>query len=308
MTHRPSSADNPKDSEHHGWVDRIPQWFRPYFLLSRLDRPIGVWLLFWPCAWSVLYFSNDWLQRLKLLVIFAFGSLVMRGAGCTWNDYLDLDLDRRIERTRNRPLPSGQVTPLKALVWLVTQLGLGGVCLLFLPVQAQLIAIAALLLVAVYPLMKRVTWWPQAWLGLTFNWGVLVGAAAVDGLNYDALWLYYGGVFWTLGYDTIYAIQDLEDDSIVGVKSSARLLGRYIPSAVVLFYALALACWGVALDWHPALLLVVSHFLWQSYHIWTCPVQVQDAQDAISHNQLALKLFRSNRTTGFLLAVAIMLL
>ena len=212
----------------------------------RIDRPIGTWLLFWPCAWSVALAGVG--GRWDLLLWFALGAFAMRSAGCVYNDIVDRDLDKRVERTRLRPLASGRVSLAAAgvLVGLLSLVGL--VVLLQLNVIAALVALASLVLVAAYPFMKRITWWPQAWLGLVFSWGALVGWPAVTGsLGWPPFLLWLGTVAWVVGYDTLYAIQDVEDDALVGVKSSARRLGDKAPLGVAIFYGLALAGWAAAI-------------------------------------------------------------
>jgi 4-hydroxybenzoate polyprenyltransferase len=246
----PPRPDAHTDIRSDSWVDRLlPAAWRPYARLARLDRPIGVWLLLFPCWWSIALAAPagawpDW----RLMVLFAAGAVIMRGAGCTVNDLLDRDLDAQVERTRGRPLPSGQVSPRQALLFLLAQLLAGLVILLQLRPLAIALGVASLALVAAYPLMKRVTWWPQAFLGLTFNWGALMGWAAVTGgLEPPALLLYAGGILWTLGYDTIYAHQDKEDDARVGVKSTALRLGPASRAWIYAFYLGALALWTTAL-------------------------------------------------------------
>ena len=219
-----TSIDLVPDSERRGLIGALPARLRPYASLMRIDRPIGTWLLYWPCAWSVglAGVSGEW----RLLILLAIGAFAMRSAGCVYNDIVDRDLDRQVERTRLRPLASGRVS-LRAAWALTIDLSLIGLAvLLTLPRVAQVIAIASLALVAAYPFMKRITWWPQAWLGLVFSWGALVGWPAVTGsFAWPPLLLWLGSIFWVIGYDTLYAIQDIEDDALVGVKSSARALG-----------------------------------------------------------------------------------
>src|SRR5215469_4362014 len=214
------------DLEH--WSLRyLPAWVRPYGRLARWDRPIGIWLLMFPCWWSLALGvpPGSWGQAVRLaswMVLFALGALAMRGAGCTWNDIVDRKVDAGVERTRNRPLPAGEVTLRNAIVWMVLQSLVGVVLLFKFNKFAGAIALSSLLLVAVYPTMKRLTSWPQVVLGLTFNWGALLGYAVVTGtLSWATIALYLGGVAWTLVYDTIYAMQDQRDDAIVGVKSTA---------------------------------------------------------------------------------------
>jgi 4-hydroxybenzoate polyprenyltransferase len=239
------------DIRPDSWIDRFaPPASRPYLRLARLDRPIGTWLLLFPCWWSTaLALTPDrWLEGAVLFGLFGIGAVAMRGAGCTINDIFDRDIDAQVERTRSRPLPSGQISVKQALAFVLVQCAIGALVLAFLPRQAQILGLAAMLLVIPYPLMKRITWWPQAWLGLTFNWGALVGWTAVRGeLGLPAVLLYVGGVFWTLGYDTIYAHQDKDDDTLIGVKSTALRLGAQSRLWIAGFYALALAFWVGAL-------------------------------------------------------------
>src|SRR5579859_7912910 len=234
------------------WVDaRAPVWSRPYLRLARLDRPIGSWLLLLPCWWSAALASalaRD-VSRLPLvLALFFIGAFAMRGAGCTWNDITDRDLDARVERTRSRPIPAGQVSVRQALAFLVAQALVGLAVLLQFNRFAVLTGIASLVIVAAYPFMKRITWWPQIVLGLAFSWGALMGFAVTFGsLGITALVLYAGSIAWVIGYDTIYAHQDTEDDALIGIKSTARLFAERTHQALVVFYALAVILIGVAL-------------------------------------------------------------
>ncbi len=291
------TADLVPDSERHGLIGALPEGWRPFASLMRIDRPIGTWLLFWPCAWSVALAGS---LSAFLLLSFAIGAFAMRSAGCVYNDLVDRNLDRQVERTRLRPLASGRVTPRAAWILLVTLSLVGLAVLLTLKPVAQIVALASLALVAAYPFMKRITWWPQAWLGLVFSWGALVGWPAVTGeLDWPAVLLWLGSIFWVIGYDTIYAIQDIEDDAMVGVKSSARALGRNVRGGVALCYALALAGWGAAI-WRvfpdPLALIglvpAAAHLAWQAYAV--------NPTDGAG----ALRLFRANRWTGFLLFAA----
>nr|WP_243446273.1 4-hydroxybenzoate octaprenyltransferase [Polymorphobacter fuscus] len=276
----------------------MPAGVRPYARLARLDRPAGSWLLFWPCAWGVALADGlvaDW----ALIVWFGIGSLAMRAAGCVWNDIIDRDLDAQVERTRARPIASGAISVKKAFAFAVALSLVGLFVVLQLRPLAQLVAVASLALVAAYPFMKRLTWWPQAWLGLTFNWGALVGFVAVADPAPAMGLLYAGGVAWTLGYDTIYALQDIEDDAMAGIKSSARALGPRARPGVAAFYAAAVALWGAAL-WQAggdplavaALVPVALHFAWQ----------VAALRDTSPAN--ALRLFRANRAAGALVFAA----
>lgn len=235
------------DSRPAWWIKILPESFKPYAALSRLDRPTGIWLLLVPCLIG-LSFSSAQLDSaeqytagfwLGWVILFFLGSVFMRGAGCTWNDIQDRKLDERVERTRMRPLPSEQVTLKQAWVFLGIQLFGGFLVWLFLPFNAKIVALGTIPLVAAYPFMKRITWWPQAWLGLTFNSGVLIAVAAVAELKLGVLVLYGGLVLWTIAYDTIYAMQDAEDDRIAGIKSTALLLGSKGNLAVLLFHTCA---------------------------------------------------------------------
>ena len=289
------ATDLVPDSERTGLIGALPKAARPYASLMRLDRPIGTWLLYWPCAWSVALAGarGEWALFGWLLI----GAFVMRSAGCAYNDIVDRDLDRKVERTRLRPLASGRVS-LKGAWALVVGLSLVGLfVLLQLKPAAQLVALASLAPVAAYPFMKRITWWPQAWLGLVFSWGALVGWPAVTGqFGLPALLLWAGSIFWVIGYDTLYAIQDIEDDALVGVKSSARALGDHAKLGVGICYALALlgwaaAIWSVRPDWVAltALIPAAIHLVRQ--------VARADPKDGAG----ALALFRSNRLTGLIL-------
>jgi 4-hydroxybenzoate polyprenyltransferase len=223
-----------------------PRALKPYVALIRLDRPTGTWLLLWPGLWG-LALAAERLPDIRLLALFALGALIMRSAGCIYNDLVDRDLDARVARTRNRPLASGAIKPYQALILLAALMGAGLAILVQLNGFAIALGIASLALVFGYPLMKRFTYWPQAFLGLTFNWGALLGWAAIEGrLALPAGLLYLGGICWTLGYDTIYAHQDKEDDALVGVKSSALALGARTPRFLFVIYAGALAAFAAA--------------------------------------------------------------
>ena len=224
-----------------GWVERLPAWAHDYAVLARWDRPIGTWLLLLPCWWGIAL-AGHWPDPV-LMGLFGVGAIAMRGAGCTINDLTDRKFDRQVARTANRPLAAGRLGTRAALLFLGLQMLVGLCVLLCLTRPAQAIALASLPLIVVYPFMKRITWWPQAFLGITFNWGALVGFAAVTGgLTMATLLLYLGGIFWTLGYDTIYAHQDKEDDALIGVHSTARLLGDATPAWLWGFYGAMLAC------------------------------------------------------------------
>jgi 4-hydroxybenzoate polyprenyltransferase len=217
------------DIQAGDWIDRlVPEPLRPYLRLARLHRPIGTWLLLFPGWWSLaLAAAPGDLPDGYMMVLFAIGALVLRGAGCTINDIVDRDIDAKVARTATRPLASGKLSLTQALVFLALQLGIGFVILLQLEPLAIKLGVLSLLLVVTYPFMKRITWWPQAFLGLTFNWGALMGYAAVTNeLTWPPVLLYIAGFFWTLFYDTIYAHQDKEDDALIGVKSTARFFGE----------------------------------------------------------------------------------
>jgi 4-hydroxybenzoate polyprenyltransferase len=283
------------------WVDtRAPQWSRPYLRLSRLDRPIGSWLLLMPCWWSAALAAGvaHTIGRLPLVIaLFFLGAFAMRGAGCTWNDITDRDLDARVERTRSRPIPAGQVSVPQAFVFLVVQALVGLAVLLQFNRFAIMTGIASLVIVAVYPFMKRITWWPQIVLGLAFSWGALMGFAVMLGrIDAAAVALYAGSIAWVIGYDTIYAHQDAEDDALIGVKSTALLFGARTQSALMVFYALAVVLIGAALvlagtGW-PAwigLAAFAAHLVWQIGRL------------EIGDPALCLRLFKSNRDAGLLL-------
>ncbi len=285
------------DAVPTSWIDRLPEAARPYARLARLDRPAGSWLLFWPCAWGVALASGlvtDW----ALIAWFALGSVAMRAAGCVWNDIVDRDLDAQVARTRDRPVASGRIGVRAAIVFAIALSLVGLVVLLQLRPLAQGVALASLGLVAAYPFMKRIIWWPQAWLGLTFNWGALVGFVAVRDPSWAMALLYAGGIAWTLGYDTIYALQDIEDDAMAGIKSSARALGSRARAGVAGFYALTLLTIGAAI-WRVQPLALFG-LLPAAMHLG---IQVASLGDTSPTN--ALRLFRSNRTAGLLLFGAI---
>ena len=287
------------DSERRGLIGALPAALRPFASLMRIDRPIGTWLLFWPCAWGAALAGG---RSLTLYAALALGAFVMRSAGCVYNDIVDRDLDRQVERTRLRPLASGRVSPRAA--WALT-IGLslvGLIVLLTLTPVAQIVALASLALVAAYPFMKRLTWWPQAWLGLVFSWGALVGwSAATGSLDWPAILLWAGSVAWVIGYDTLYAIQDIEDDALVGVKSSARRLGGKARLGVAICYALALFGWGAAI-WlvFPFWLSLVT-LIPAAFHLAGQAWRTDPAEGAG-----ALALFRSNRWCGALVFAAML--
>ena len=226
------------DTEHRGLIERLPQRPRDYAQLARFDRPIGWWLLFWPCVFGV------WLAgagpQFWLLGCLLVGAIAMRGAGCVYNDIVDADLDKKVARTALRPVASGRVSKREAWGWLIALCLVGLAVLLQLRLEAQLVALASLALVAAYPFMKRITWWPQAWLGMVFTWGLLVGWTQLRFDNWEALAAIYAGcICWVIGFDTIYALQDREDDAMLGVKSTARLFGDKVLTGVFVFHMLA---------------------------------------------------------------------
>ena len=295
------------DTEYKGLLGLLPSAARPYALLARFDRPIGWWLLFWPCAWGVALAGGAML-RWDLLLWLLLGSIVMRGAGCVYNDIVDRDLDKQVERTRSRPLASGAVSLKAAWTWLALLCGIGLLVWLQINWTAKLVALGSLALVAAYPFMKRITWWPQAWLGMVFSWGALVGWLAIvpefTPQSLSAMLLLYGGsIFWVIGFDTVYALQDREDDALVGIRSSALRLGTNVRFGVLVFYGLALASW-VAAFWllRPqwlglvALIPMALHLIWQ-----VVTLDGEDGEDA-------LRKFRSNRYAGFLMFLACLVL
>ncbi|HTQ71119.1 MAG TPA: 4-hydroxybenzoate octaprenyltransferase [Acidocella sp.] len=290
------------DIRRGGWVAKLPEHYLPYILLARLDRPIGAWLLFLPGLWAICLTAHGFWRGLWLTILFGIGAVVMRGAGCVVNDLWDRKMDAQVERTRGRPLACGMVTPLQALLFLALLCAIGLVILLLLDSTARWLGVASLLLVALYPLAKRVTWWPQAFLGITFGWGAPLGYAAAHGhLAWPAIPLYLAAILWIIGYDTIYAHQDREDDTLIGVKSTARLFGARTREALCICYggaflllliamsAFSLHAWGYWLMIVPAALLV-----WQIIRL------------DIDNPARCLGLFKLNREVGLAVAVAIL--
>jgi 4-hydroxybenzoate polyprenyltransferase len=289
------------DSERRGLIGALPRPLRPYASLMRLDRPIGAWLLFWPGAWAVAL-AGFGAHGVALILWLALGAWAMRSAGCVYNDIVDRRLDAQVARTRLRPLASGRVSLGGAWTLLVLLCLIGLVVLLQLNRTAQIVALVSLAPVAAYPFMKRITWWPQAWLGIVFSWAALVGWPAVTGaLDLTDVLLYAGAIAWVIGYDTIYALQDREDDALVGVKSSALALGRHARGGVAAFYLIALLLWALAL-WRVrpdglalvALAPMAIHLLHQ-----VVALKPDDGADA-------LEKFRSNRFAGLLMFLACM--
>jgi len=301
------TADAARVADSTGnWVDRrAPLWSRPYLRLARLDRPIGSWLLLLPCWWSsaLAAIPADGhgrhlasLDPVHLALFFA-GAFAMRGAGCTWNDIIDRDLDRSVERTRSRPIPSGQVSAAQALVFLLAQALLGLAVLLQFNGFAIATGIASLAIVAVYPFMKRITWWPQIVLGLAFSWGALMGWAAAFGrLDPAPLVLYGGTIAWVIGYDTIYAHQDREDDALIGIKSTALLFGDRTKPMLAVFYGLAVALIALA-----AWLAGAGLPFWLGVAGFTAHLGRQIVRLDIRDPALCLSLFQSNRDAGLVL-------
>ena len=289
------------------WVDtHAPAWSRPYLRLARFDRSIGSWLLLMPCWWSAALaagVAHDVRSLPLVVLLFFIGAFVMRGAGCTWNDITDRDLDAKVERTRSRPIPAGQVTVMQALAFMVLQALLGLVVLLQFNRFAVLTGLASLVIVAIYPFMKRITWWPQVVLGLAFSYGALMGfAVTLERIDATALALYAGSIAWVIGYDTIYAHQDTEDDALIGVKSTARLFGARTHRALVVLYGLAVLLIGVAFAlagarW-PAwigLAAFALHLAWQIRRL------------DISDPALCGRIFWSNRVAGLILFAALVI-
>ena len=295
-------ADAPPDN----WVDRYaPDWLKPYARLARWDRPIGIWLLFWPCIWGLALaaIANpepgfDWWGAVLMLV----GAALMRGAGCTFNDIVDRDIDMQVARTRSRPIPSGQVTSRDVMYFLVAQALLASAILFQFNRFTVWAGVASLALVAIYPFMKRVTWWPQAFLGLAFSYGALVGWTSQTGSLSGAPILLYGGtILWVIGYDTIYALQDIEDDALVGVKSTARLFGDHVRPAVAVLYLGAFLLWtmaavlaGAGLVFAVLSLVAAAMLAWQ---VWTVDAAVPDNPRSR---------FYSNRYVGIVMALALL--
>jgi len=295
------AADARSDIRRDDWAERLaPAAALPYVRLARLDRPIGTWLLLFPGWWAIALAAPG-RPDLWLMLLFGIGAVAMRGAGCTLNDIVDREFDAKVARTRARPLPSGAVSVRQAVIFMALQLAIGAAVLFSLTPLAIGLGFAVLLLIGTYPFMKRITYWPQLFLGLNFNWGALLGWAAATGrLDAAALLLYAGGISWTLGYDTIYAHQDKDDDVLIGVKSSALALGERTRPFLAAFYAVALLLWAAAGatagrgPWFWAGLAAVAlHFAWQARMVRT-----DDPADCLAK-------FRANRFVGWLLLAGI---
>lgn len=299
------------DAVSGNWVDRLaPPWSRPWLRLSRADRPIGTWLLLIPCYWAIALAANvdgfGW-RDLWLALGCTLGAFLMRGAGCTWNDFTDRRIDAQVARTRSRPLPSGQVTPKGALIWMAVQAGISALILFSFPAAAIWLGVLSLVPVAVYPFAKRFTWWPQVFLGIAFNWGALLAwAAHAGGLGLAPVLMYLAGIVWTLFYDTIYAHQDKEDDALIGVKSTARLFAEnthlwlrgFMVLAVILLMAAVLAALlpaGTGLLQLTLALIGVWGFGW---HLGWQLLRLD-----IDDPDLCMRLFRSNRDAGLIPAL-----
>jgi len=297
----PAAGADPSDIHRGDWVERnlAPRW-RPYARLARLDRPIGTWLLLFPGWWGIALASQRWPDPL-LLVLFAIGAVTMRGAGCTLNDIADRDYDGQVARTRLRPLPSGAVSVRQAMIFLLLQLTIGAAVLFSLNRTTILLGAAVLALIGTYPFMKRITYWPQVFLGLNFNWGALIGWTAVAGaLAWPPLLLYLGGLLWTLGYDTIYAHQDKEDDIRIGVKSSAIALGAHTRPWLFAFYGAAVLLWGAAGD-----VAGLGAIFWACLTAAAAQLAWQAARVATENPADCLHKFRSNRAVGWMMLAGI---
>jgi 4-hydroxybenzoate polyprenyltransferase len=305
MTQPPRSDNSggfsfPADTALRGWLAALPATWRPYAMLARLDRPVGIWLLYLPCLIGLLFqrlSGGLFVADIGWALLFLAGATAMRGAGCTWNDITDRDFDAKVARTALRPIPSGAVSVKQAYAFMFAQLALGFAVWLLLPGDAKITALLALPLVAVYPYAKRVTWWPQAWLGLTFNWGVLVGAATASLITGPVYLLYFGLCLWTVAYDTIYALQDKEDDALIGVRSTARLFGKRAVLISFCFHIGAAALIALAAAFNDAgrigavaALGFLTHGLWQAMTLKT------------RGEGAALGVFKSNVWAGAIIA------
>jgi len=317
MSQNSTKLDKPgqvADAITGNWVDNLaPIKLRPYLRLSRADRPIGTWLLLIPCWWGLLigiledekvFVSDAW-----LFFSCSIGAFLMRGAGCTWNDILDRKIDGAVERTRSRPLPSGQVNLIQAIIWMIVQVGLAGIFLLSYNFNAIILGLSSLFLVAIYPLAKRFTWWPQVFLGLAFNWGILLLFVAHTGsLNWPILALYVSGIFWTLFYDTIYAYQDSQDDLLLGVKSTAILFGENAKKWLFIFISFCAVFMAVSVFIITQEKTTTSKFisffgvLGFSLHLF-----LQWKNFDAKNSQVLLKLFRSNRNAGLIFVLCLFL-
>jgi 4-hydroxybenzoate polyprenyltransferase len=302
MTQSPAK---PADAKRLSWVERTPRAVQPYLRLARFDRPIGFWLLFWPCACGLALAAVGepyaWQRIVWYGALFALGSIAMRAAGCVWNDIADRKIDAQVARTRGRPLPSGAVSVTAAAVFLVVLALIGLAVLLQFNRFAIFLGLASLVPVALYPFMKRITHWPQAVLGIAFNWGALMGWAVLKGeLSLAPYLLFVGCVLWTIGYDTIYAHQDKEDDAVVGVKSTALLLGGATKPVLWVLYAGALACWIGA-----CLAVKVHHVAYLGLAILGFQLAGQIVRVKLDNPNSCLAVFRTNRDAGLILFIAL---
>ena len=310
----PDTNGRVADATTKNWVDRFcPMWSRPYLRLSRADRPVGTWLLLIPCWWGLLFAmlsegSKPTPNDLWIAIACVLGAFLMRGAGCTWNDITDRKIDAQVARTKSRPLPSGQVTTKGAVIWMCFQAFLGLIILLTLNTTAILLGFASLALVAIYPFAKRFTWWPQIFLGLAFNWGILLAYAAHTGsISVPIIILYVSGISWTLFYDTIYAHQDTEDDALIGVKSTARLFGENSPRWLFWFMVSTLLLMTLALSGITTGTLNVLSLMIALTGVWIFGWHLswQLRKLKIDDPDICLMVFRSNRDAGLLFALAL---
>ena len=305
MTPTPASG-TVADAQKNNWLDRhAPEWLKPYGRLARWDRPIGFWLLFWPCAWGIGLAAIASPQAgfgWWAAVLMFLGSILMRGAGCTFNDIVDRDIDMQVARTRSRPIPSGQISAREAVYFLIAQALLASAILFQFNRFTVWAGVASLVLVAIYPFMKRVTWWPQAFLGLAFSYGALVGwSSQTGGLSWAAVLLYAGTILWVIGYDTVYALQDIEDDVLVGVKSTARLFGANVKPAVAVLYTGAFLLWNAAAvlaggGWLFAVLSLPAAAI-LAWQLWTLDKDVPENPK---------QRFDSNHYIGLILTLALL--
>ena len=302
---KPEVSDQVFDAVKGNWVDTMaPIWAQGYLRLSRMDRPIGTWLLLIPCWWglvlAILEKNDPHFSDLWIFFGCAMGAVLMRGAGCTWNDITDRNLDGQVARTKSRPIPSGQVRVKQALIWMLVQVALAALILMSFKKAAIFLGLIALLPVVIYPFAKRFTWWPQVFLGIAFNWGALLGYAAHSGgLGWPAFLLYFAGIAWTVFYDTIYAHQDKEDDALIGIKSTARLFGDdsliWLRWITVIWGVLMVCAIFAALQAGPRVLCTLGVFAFIAHLFW----QMQRLD--INDETVLLIIFRSNRDAGLLL-------
>ena len=296
---------SPADSALPGWLSSLPAGLRPYAMLARWDRPVGIWLLYLPCLIGLGFAripTGLYITDLVWALLFLIGAVAMRGAGCTWNDITDRDYDAQVERTALRPIPAGIVTLGEAHIFLGIQLAVGFLIWLVLPGDAKIVALLSIPLVAAYPFMKRITWWPQAWLGATFNWGVLVGVATAGTVNPATLVLYIGLGCWTVAYDTIYALQDREDDALIGVRSTARLFGRHAVLWSFCFFIAAAALIALASALQGAGRMGAITSLAFLTHAGTQVTRLKTRGESA-----ALAVFKSNVWTGAMVAIGLSL-